>query len=284
MADSVGFVCHPGVDTERVELRDARSRLEQRGLKVWTHCATRDEKPGVLASKLDGTRLLVSFGGDGTLLWTAQQAAVARVPVLGVNAGRLGFLTEVQMAELPSAIDRWGSGDFRVEDRPLLEAQVRPSGRRFMALNDAVVDKGMQFTLVRVEASIDGEPAGRFDADGAVVATTTGSTGYALSLGGPIVHPSLPCLIFLPLNPHSLFNRPLVLPQTARITLRLPDVSGVLVCDGQLSAELDSNDEVEIGASKTMVSLIRFGPERNFFTVLRQKIRWGIPLTDGDLP
>lgn len=284
MPESVGFICHPRVDPERAELKDARSRMEQRGFRVWIHCASPNEKSGVLAKNLEGTRLLVSFGGDGTLLWTAQQAAVAGVPVLGVNAGRLGFLTEVQLRDLESALERWAAGDFRVEERPLLEIQVRPAGRQFLALNDAVVDKGMQITLVRVEAGIDGQPAGRFDADGAVVATATGSTGYALSLGGPIMHPSLRNLIFLPLNPHSLFNRALVLAETARITLRLPEAGGVLICDGQLSTELHPGDEVEVTSASTRVSLIRFGPERNFYALLRQKIRWGVPLTDGDNP
>lgn len=282
MPDAVGFICHPRVDIGHARLREARARLEARGYRVWTHCAAEDEKPGVLREELDGTRLLVSFGGDGTLLWTAQQAAAAHVPLLGVNAGRLGFLTEVQFDDVSSAIDRWAAGDFVLERRPLLDAQVVGKSPRFFALNDAVVHKGEVLNLIRMDVVIDGVPAGRFDADGAVVSTPTGSTAYALSLGGPIVHPEVATLVFMPLNPHSLFNRPVVLPESARISIRLPEGSGLLSCDGQVSTALEQGAEVQIAWGKLSVELVRFRPGRNFFELLRQKLHWGQPLTDGD--
>lgn len=277
MADAVGIVCHPKIDIGQETVVEARTHLERHGFRVWTYCSTAEERPGALDANLEGTRLIVSIGGDGTLLWTAEQAAAASVPVLGVNAGRLGFLTEVGLADAGAALDRWVAGDFFLQRRAILEAKV--AGRTYMALNEVVVHKGPDINLIRVEVLVDGEEAGRFDADGAIVSTATGSTGYALSLGGPILHPDVRALTYLPLNPHSLFNRPVVLPETARITVRLPDASGVLTCDGQRTTQLVPGAQVQI-ASTSGVDLVRFKDGQNFFSLLRRKIRWGLPLIE----
>src|SRR5438105_14147451 len=279
MADAVGIVCHPRIDIGGAPVMEARRRLEQRGFRVWTYCATAEERPGALEGELNGTRLIVSIGGDGTLLWTAQQAAVARIPVLGINAGRLGFLTQVQLGEEGTALDRWAEGDFRLHRRALLEARV--GDRVFHALNDTVVHKGIDINLIRLEVSVDGVTAGHFDADGVIVSTPTGSTGYGLSLGGPIVHPDVRALVYMPLNPHSLFNRPIVLPERSRIGIRLPKDAAILTCDGQQNAQLQPGAEVQVG-SGLQVELVQFDGGRNFFDLLRRKLRWGLPLTDGD--
>lgn len=282
MADAVGIVCHPRINIGGPPVTQARQLLEQRGFRVWTYCATAEEPPGpgVLNNELDGTRLIVSIGGDGTLLWTAQQAAAAKVPVLGINAGRLGFLTQVQLGEEGKALERWAAGDFTLQRRALLE--VRSGDRVFHALNDAVVHKGVEINLIRMSVSVDGQPAGEFDADGVIVSTPTGSTGYGLSLGGPIVDPGVQALVFMPLNPHSLFNRPVVLPEQARIVIRVPTASAILTCDGQQNAELAAGAEVHVAAPGLAVQLVQFNGGRNFFELLRQKLRWGLPLIDGD--
>jgi len=279
MAEAVGIVCHPRIDIGGPPVMEARRRLEQRGFRVWTYCATAEERPGALVDALDGTRLIVSIGGDGTLLWTAQQAAAAHIPVLGINAGRLGFLTQVQLGEEGQALDRWAAGDFTVQRRTLLEARV--GDRIFHALNDAVVHKGIEINLIRIEVSVDGQPAGQFDADGVIVSTPTGSTGYGLSLGGPILHPDVRALVYMPLNPHSLFNRPIVLPEQSRILIRLPKSAAILTCDGQQNAQLQPGAEVQV-ASGLQVELVQFDGGRNFYDLLRRKLRWGLPLTDGD--
>ena len=279
MAEAVGIVCHPRIDIGGPPVMEARRRLEQRGFRVWTYCATAEERPGALVDALDGTRLIVSIGGDGTLLWTAQQAAAAHIPVLGVNAGRLGFLTQVQLGEEGQALDRWAAGDFTLQRRTLLEARV--GDRIFHALNDAVVHKGIEINLIRIEVSVDGQPAGQFDADGVIVSTPTGSTGYGLSLGGPILHPEVQALVYMPLNPHSLFNRPIVLPEQSRILIRLPKSAAILTCDGQQNAQLQPGAEVQV-ASGLQVELVQFDGGRNFYDLLRRKLRWGLPLTDGD--
>ena len=279
MAEAVGIVCHPRIDIGGPPVMEARRRLEQRGFRVWTYCATAEERPGALVDALDGTRLIVSIGGDGTLLWTAQQAAAAHIPVLGINAGRLGFLTQVQLGEEGQALDRWAAGDFTLQRRTLLEARV--GDRIFHALNDAVVHKGIEINLIRIEVSVDDQPAGQFDADGVIVSTPTGSTGYGLSLGGPILHPDVRALVYMPLNPHSLFNRPIVLPEQSRILIRLPKSAAILTCDGQQNAQLQPGAEVQV-ASGLQVELVQFDGGRNFYDLLRRKLRWGLPLTDGD--
>jgi NAD+ kinase len=279
MADAVGIVCHPRIDIGGEPVMEARRRLEARGFRVWTYCATAEERPGALAAELSGTRLIVSIGGDGTLLWTAQQAAAAQIPVLGINAGRLGFLTQVQLGDEATALDRWVAGDFTLQRRALLEARV--NDRVFLALNDVVVHKGIEINLIRIEVVVDGQPAGDFDADGVIVSTPTGSTGYALSLGGPIMHPDVRAITFMPLNPHSLFNRPIVLPERSRIAIRLPNASAILTLDGQQTAALEPGAEIQIAAPGLQVELVQFSG-RNFFELLRRKLRWGLPLTDGD--
>ncbi len=280
MADAVGIVCHPRIDIGGAPVMAARRQLEARGFRVWTYCSTPEERPGALVSEIDGPRLIVSIGGDGTLLWTAQQAAAAHIPVLGINAGRLGFLTQVQLGEEGKALDRWLAGDFKLQRRALLEARV--GDRVFHALNDVVVHKGVEINLIRIETLVDTLPAGQFDADGVIVSTPTGSTGYTLSLGGPIVHPDVRALVFMPLNPHSLFNRPIVLPEQARIAIRLPNASAILTCDGQQNLNLDPGAEVRIAAPGLEVDLVVFNGGPNFFELLRRKLRWGLPLTDGD--
>src|SRR2546430_15923451 len=157
MADAGGIVCHPRVDIGGARVMEARRGREQRGCRVWTYCAPAEERPGALEGELNGTRLIVSIGGDGTLLWTAQQAAAAHIPVLGINAGRLGFLTQVQLGEEGTALDRWAAGDFTLQRRALLEARV--DARVLIALNDVTVHKGIEINLIRIEAFVDGQSA-----------------------------------------------------------------------------------------------------------------------------
>src|SRR5947199_8577588 len=173
MAEAVGIVCHPRIDIGGPPVMEARRRLEQRGFRVWTYCATAEERPGALVDTLDVTRLIVSIGGDGTLLWTAQQAAAAHIPVLGINAGRLGFLTQVQLGEEGQALDRWAAGDFTLQRRALLEARV--GDRVFHALNDAVVHKGIEINLIRIEDSVDVQPTEQLDY-GSLCVTTPKAT------------------------------------------------------------------------------------------------------------
>jgi NAD+ kinase len=274
----VGIVCHPRINLSGPPITAANRLLTENGYRVWTYCATSEERPGALTEDLNGTALIISFGGDGTMLWTAQQAATAGVPILGINAGRLGFLTQVQLGSEQQALEKWMAGAFSLQRRILL--QVQAGEHRFHALNDAMIDKGQEINFIRLDVMVDGQSAGRFDADGMIVSTPTGSTAYGLSLGGPIVHPDVEALVFMPLNPHSLFNRPVVLPARSRLQVRIPEAEAVLVCDGQQTMPLARGAEVEIAAGPK-VQLVQFDDRHNFFDLLRQKLRWGLPLVDG---
>jgi NAD+ kinase len=282
MADAVGFILHPKIDAATPAIQQAGSRLERAGFRVWTHLAQRKDPHDALAQDLDSTRLLISIGGDGTLLWTARQAAPHGVPVLGINRGRLGFLVPTPLGELGIALERWLNQDFSLQRRALLRARVGDDADGVLALNDVVVHKGMDFNLIRIEVEVDGHPAGRFDADGALVSTATGSTAYALSLGGPILRPDVADIVFLPLNPHSLFNRAVVLPEGARLMLHLVREPASLTTDGQLTKALPTGTRVEIGVADVHAQLVRLRPEPDFFDLLREKTRWGLPLIDGE--
>lgn len=260
----------------------------------------------------DGARLgeswgavdcLVTLGGDGTLLTGAREAGPRGIPVLGVNLGRLGFLTSAPLEELETALGRVVAGEYREEERLALDVRVRPgedrygpssegtapeggsgdgpveasSVARFYALNDAVVHKSGFARLITLRVWVDDEEVGQYSADGIVLATATGSTAYSLSAGGPVLVPSLDALVATPISPHTLAVRPVVVPADARLTVAVQPRSGdetILTVDGQAGVGLNAGDRVEAVRSDHPVRLIQF-PGQSFFSVLRRKLRWG---------
>jgi len=223
--------------------------------------------------------LVVVLGGDGTFLSVARLASKREVPILGVNLGGLGFLTDVKPEEIFPALQRVLGGNYRVERRTVLAAAVIRGGkvvRRFQALNDVVINKGALARIIDLEASVNGEPLCTFKADGLIFSTPTGSTAYSLSAGGPIVEPSVGVLLVSPICPHTLTNRPIVLPdrERVRVEIRASDEDVVLTLDGQEGMQLASGDCVEVRRSPNHVALVR-SPARTFFEVLRAKLRWG---------
>ncbi len=218
---------------------------------------------------------LVAMGGDGTMLRCAKTAASLDVPMLGVNMGHMGFLTEVEADDLEEALDRLLSGEYAEEARVML--CVTWGDRRFLALNDVVLTRGAYPRLIRVQAQVDGGWAGDYRADGLLVATPTGSTGYSLSAGGPIIAPAVDCMLITPICPHSLQHRPQVVAGDARVTLSLSTAESIrasLQIDGQHCAELREGDSVSVRKAETRVRLVRIRPD-GFFDVVHQKlIEW----------
>lgn len=219
--------------------------------------------------------LVIVLGGDGTLLSVAHLAAKAGVPVLGVNMGRLGFLTEVPVKELPLTLDAYRSGlkDI-VSSRWLLEARC---GRQVhLCLNDAVINKGVLARIIHVTISVDDKEVATAKADGLIVATPTGSTAYSLSAGGPILQPLIPAIVIAPICPHALTFRPMVISSQSRVKVEL--LTGgeevYLTLDGQRGGRLEKNDVVEVRRSKHSLELIS-SPKRNYFALLREKLGWG---------
>jgi NAD+ kinase len=225
--------------------------------------------------------LVVVLGGDGTLLSVARLTGRREVPIVGVNLGGLGFLTDVRPDEIFDDLERILSGRFRVERRTMLRTAVVRGGRtirRFQAFNDVVINKGALARIIQLDTEVDGEPLTIFRADGLILATPTGSTAYSLSAGGPVVDPSLGVLLVSPICPHTLTNRPIVLPDHARVrvTVRLSQQNEevVLTIDGQEGMPLETGDVVEARRARNHVTLVR-SPAHTFFALLRTKLRWG---------
>jgi len=223
--------------------------------------------------------VLVVLGGDGTLLSAARLLAGTRVPLLGVNAGGLGFLTEVTLEDLFPVLEMVLRGEVSITERSLLEAVVQRDGRemaRQRVLNDVVVNKGALARIIDLETYIDGRYLTTFKADGLIVSSPSGSTAYNLSAGGPIVYPSLGCIILTPICPHTLTNRPIILPQDATIQVSVAAAQGrvFLTFDGQVGYDVQEGDRLEVRTCQEPIRLIK-SPHRSFFEVLRSKLRWG---------
>lgn len=223
--------------------------------------------------------ILVILGGDGTLLHVADQAARYRIPVVGVNLGSLGFLTEITVDDRYEALERIISGAVVVEDRLMLKTRLRgmtETSPWSYALNDVVISKGNVDRLVRMDAWADGEFINSYRADGLIVSTPTGSTAYNLSAGGPIVHPAMRALLVTPICPFMLESRPVLLPDNASLNIRLAgrcnDVK--VIVDGRLSWDMAEGDQLEVEAAEKPLRLI-CSPQKGYFEILRRKLNWG---------
>lgn len=224
--------------------------------------------------------LLITFGGDGTLLSIARHAP-EHVPIIGVNMGTLGFLTEIRVEEFPGVLDRVLEGDFYVEPRVTFTVSVsgpeRDPSRSYRVLNDVAINKSAVARIIEMRVSVAGLFVSTFRGDGLIVATPTGSTAYNLSAGGPIIYPTMGAVVITPICPHMLTNRPLVLPDELDIEIGLstPDARDVwLTLDGQEGFEISDEDRICVRKSEHGVLLVQ-SPDKNYFDVLRNKLKWG---------
>lgn len=224
----------------------------------------------------DEAKLVITLGGDGTLLHTAREIATAGIPVCGINLGQLGFLTEIELPELNPAIDKIISGDYVIEERLMLDAFIQRAGQEIFvssALNDVVVTKGGISRLLRLKLFIDGELTAKYPADGLIVATSNGSTGYSLSAGGPIVNPNLKVIILTPICPHTLHARSMIVSEKEEIKLTMQATHDdiVLTVDGQSVFNLFPDDAVIVRRSTFRARFIRLGG-RSYSQTLRSKL------------
>ncbi len=281
---AIGFIVHPQRPEAAELARDAAGWLEARGHEVRL-LATEATGAGLGACAVDvdelvvGLDLAVSLGGDGTMLRTVDLVADADVPVLGVNLGQLGYLTEVEPGQLRMALKRFLAGSYELEERMRMAVRVdAPAGgvgdtevSLHPALNEAVVEKTPSGHTVRLAVSIDGEAFSTYAADGLIVATPTGSTAYAFSARGPIVAPRHAALLLTPVSPHMLFDRTLVLEPTSEIRLEvLADRAATVSVDGRNLGTLECGDAVVCTAAKQPARLVTFGG-RNFLGILKAK-------------
>jgi NAD+ kinase len=223
--------------------------------------------------------LLIVLGGDGTLLSAARLVADRQVPILPVNLGGLGFLTTVPLDDLYAILEEIFSGKNRMSERVMLEAQIVRDGgtiRRQIALNDAVLNKAALARIMDVALHVDGEYVTTYKADGLILSTPTGSTAYSLSAGGPIVYPTVESFVVTPICPHTLTNRPLVIPNTAKIDIdfQAEDDAVFLTLDGQIGIELVKGDQIVVRKASEKLRLV-LPSKKTYFQVLRNKLKWG---------
>jgi NAD+ kinase len=264
-------------------VRQAARLIQRAGRKVLCDAGTarlaglKSSACGDAAALAREVDLLLVFGGDGTMLHVAREIAGSATPMLGVNIGGLGFLTAVPSDEMPRALAHVWRGDFKYESRVLIEVGGRCQGRRVheTALNDIVVSRGGISRLIKLDVSVDGELVARYHGDGIIISSPTGSTAYSLAAGGPIVSPTAEVFALTPICPHTLSNRPLILPLAS--TIRVKAISSppatILSADGQFVAELGAGDEVTIRRSRGTVRLMHLA-DSSFLEALRRKLHW----------
>ncbi|MCX5799851.1 MAG: NAD(+)/NADH kinase [Candidatus Eisenbacteria bacterium] len=280
---NVGIVANLNKENALGTVKEIVQWLEQRGTTAWLEerVATAMGREGFSLSELPSKcELMVALGGDGTLLAVARHACRARIPLLGVNLGGLGFLTELTVPEVIPTLEKIGRGQLLVEERMMLEARVEDaSGQvtsRYACLNDAVMNKSAFSRAVQINMWVSDFYVGTFLADGLIVSTPTGSTAYALSAGGPVMKPTIRALIATPICPHTLAVRPLIFSEDEELKIEvLADKSEVtLTMDGQEGRRLARGEKALFRKANESTLLVRSG-DRSFYEVLRTKLGWG---------
>ena len=251
-------------------------QIERERIEHETGCTVREVEPEDLAASSD---LVLVLGGDGTMIATARLIGDEEVPVLGVNYGGLGYLTEFRIEELYDALEMILAGNYRLDKRVMLSVELHRDNeviKIHRVLNDVVINKSALARIIEIETYFNKQFVSSFRADGLIVSTPTGSTAYNLSAGGPVIFPSMNAVVVTPICPFTLSNRPIVVPDDAEIELLMKTANEevALTLDGQVGFPLTVNDRVVIRKSRTTFNLIQ-PSNRNYFDVLRDKLRWG---------
>jgi len=259
--------------------------LQNRGVQVLLDAVTLQvlHPPGAKhlprEELVNQAKLIIVVGGDGSLLSAARSLGTAKTPLLGVNRGRLGFLVDVSPNRMRKILDEVLSGQYHQEKRHLLHAQVTRDGEIISedtALNDIVIHSRTLPRMLEFETTVDGRPLNNHRADGFIVATPTGSTAYALSGGGPILHPTIPAMVLVPICPHTFSDRPLVIDANCTVNIRIrPDSMPPMVSwDGQTNIDLNPGDEIQVAYRDHSITLIH-PQDYDYFEILRDKLHWG---------
>lgn len=282
----IGILHHPRKPESMTLAGQMAALAKARGCAAWLDSAWDERGITDRLGEEPGLDLLVTLGGDGTILRAARMGAPHHIPILGVKMGRLGFLAEVEPDNWLKPIQMVLAGQYWLERRLMLDVLLRRNGAavdehgrdlRFQALNEVVVSRGRLARIVRVSTWIDGDFLTTYTADGVIVATPTGSTGYALAAGGPILPPELRNILVAPIAPHLSLDRALVLSEGATVRLKVAsDHQVVLSVDGQFDAEVQDGDTVEVTASDTSASFVRVRPPAYFYRNLMQRLKWNL--------
>ncbi len=273
----VGILHHPRKPESQTLAEEMAVVLRERGCEAWLASAWDEEH---VIPQLSGLNLLITLGGDGTILRAARMAARFDVPILGVKMGRLGFLAEIQPEHWQEPLERVLTGEFWLEERMMLAVTVhhraseRPHHHHYEALNDVVVSRGKLARIVRIATYLDGGYLTTFAADGVIVATATGSTGYALACGGPILPPELKNMLVIPIAPHLSLNRAIVLAQGTTVKMHVQsDHETILTIDGQFRVDLDNQDLVEVTSSPHLAHFVRLRDRNYFYRELMDRLQ-----------
>src|SRR5579859_2004489 len=269
-----------GPNAEQSVVDRATNALQSRQVEVVQLSRIGSVSAGEVQAKDAG--LVVTLGGDGTFLHGARLAAPRGIPILGVNLGRLGFLTEVDAHEIEDGLARFFNGSYRIEERTILQVVLMRGNRniaRSIGLNEVVVDHSGEARMLRVEIDVGGQAVGVIDADGVIVATATGSTAYALASGGPILEPTLRDLVLVPMSPFALTVRPIVFPPGQDITVTVVRGPAELRVDGsRRGRSVETGDVIRCGSHPRRLKVVRFSPPESFYKRLADKLGWGRPL------
>ncbi len=264
----VGILYHPLIEAASILARELERLLNSRGISVWLCSAWEEQKA---KSQVNDTDLILTTGGDGTILRAAQAVVPGATPITGINFGKLGFMTEFSAEEAVDKLPALLSGEGWIDERAMLEIQL--SGQIFYALNDVVVARGAIARTVSVEASIDDEQLTTYKADGVIVATATGSTGYSLAAGGPILHPRAKEFILLPIVAHLSLAYALVLPPAAIVKLHITTThEATLSVDGHINLPLSNDAGITVRLSAHKARFLRIHPEA-FYGSLVQRLK-----------
>ena len=267
----IGILYHPKIERAKTFSTELERFLIAKGVSSWL-CSAWEE--GEVKPQVAGSDLILSIGGDGTILRAARAVVPHTVPILGINFGNLGFMTEFGADDALKKLPRLLEGDGRIEERAMLEAKLVSQGKIFHALNDVFAGRGSSTRLVRIEARIDGEIITTYRADGVIVATATGSTGYSLAAGGPVLYPQSKQILLKPVCAHLTLDKALVLPPEAVVQLKVNTRhEAMLSIDGQVELPLHDRDEVIIRLSNYVARFLRLQPETYFYSSLASKLR-----------
>ncbi|MFH0942277.1 MAG: NAD(+)/NADH kinase [Chloroflexota bacterium] len=270
----VGIIFNPMVEAAGALAGELERYLAGAGVSSWS-CSSWELAE--IRPEVSGTDLVLSVGGDGTILRAVQAVIATKTPITGINLGKLGFMTELAADEALNRLPEILDGAGWLDERAMLEAQITGNGgegKIYYALNDVVVARGAIARLVSVEASVDDEPLTVYRADGVMVATATGSTGYALAAGGPVLSPEVTELLLLPILPHLSLSYPLVLPARAVVSLRVSTAyRATLSVDGNINLPLESGALITVKRSQVITRFWRIHPRASFYRSLEQKLK-----------
>ena len=271
----IGIVYHPLNKGALSLAQKVSDSLGSSGASCWLCSAWEGEQ---LSKQVADTELILTIGGDGTILRTAQALVNQSIPIIGINLGQLGFLTELAADEAIEKLPALLAGEGWIDERAMLEVEIDSNqgqtDKRFFVLNDVVIARGEIARIIYVEATIDNEPLTNYKADGVIAATATGSTGYALACGGPILHPQAQQFLLVPIVPHLSLNNTLVLSPEAIVRLRVGSIhKAVLSVDGHISLPLAGNDSITVKRSLMKTRFLRTSPRDTFYTTLEQILK-----------